>query len=224
MTIHQWRVSDRPREKLLAHGASSLSDAELLAIFLRTGISGMDAVALANHALNEFGSLHKLLSADAQSFKSIKGMGSAKFVQLQAVLELSNRYFAEVMKRDTLLDSPHAVRTYLHRLLRDEPYEQFVLVHLDNQHRVIDHEVLFKGTIDSAAVYPRVVVDSVIKRNTAAVIFAHNHPSGISEPSQSDIRLTERLKDALMLIDVRTLDHFVIGNQEVVSFAERGLI
>ncbi|GAA0300564.1 RadC family protein [Psychrosphaera haliotis] len=224
MSIQQWRLSDRPREKLLNQGASSLSDAELLAIFFRTGISGMDAVSLANHTLHEFGSLNALLSANVEQFTAIKGMGQAKFVQLQAVLELSNRYFSEVMKRDTLLDSPQAVRIYLHRLLRDEPYEQFVLVHLDNQHRVIKSEVLFKGTIDSAAVYPRVVVDTVIKHNTAAVIFAHNHPSGISEPSQSDIRLTERLKDALLLIDVRTLDHFIIGNEEVVSFAERGLI
>ena len=224
MSIQQWRLSDRPREKLLNQGASSLSDAELLAIFFRTGISGMDAVSLANHTLHKFGSLNALLSANVEQFTAIKGMGQAKFVQLQAVLELSNRYFSEVMKRDTLLDSPQAVRIYLHRLLRDEPYEQFVLVHLDNQHRVIKSEVLFKGTIDSAAVYPRVVVDTVIKHNTAAVIFAHNHPSGISEPSQSDIRLTERLKDALLLIDVRTLDHFIIGNEEVVSFAERGLI
>jgi len=224
MSIQQWRLSDRPREKLLKSGASSLSDAELLAIFFRTGISGMDAVSLANYTLNKFGSLNGLLSANVDEFTAIKGMGHAKYVQLQAVLELSNRYFSEVMKRDTLLDSPQAVRIYLHRLLRDEPYEQFVIVHLDNQHRVIKSEVLFKGTIDSAAVYPRVVVDSVIKQNTAAVIFAHNHPSGISEPSQSDIRLTERLKDALLLIDVRTLDHFVIGNEEVVSFAERGLI
>ncbi|GAB2991349.1 RadC family protein [Psychrosphaera aestuarii] len=224
MSIQQWRLSDRPREKLLKSGATSLSDAELLAIFFRTGISGMDAVSLANYTLNKFGSLNGLLSASVDEFTAIKGMGHAKYVQLQAVLELSNRYFSEVMKRDTLLDSPQAVRIYLHRLLRDEPYEQFVIVHLDNQHRVIKSEVLFKGTIDSAAVYPRVVVDSVIKQNTAAVIFAHNHPSGISEPSQSDIRLTERLKDALLLIDVRTLDHFVIGNEEVVSFAERGLI
>lgn len=224
MSMNQWRLSDRPREKLLAKGATALSDAELLAIFLRTGISGMDAVALANHILHEFGSLTKLLKADLQQAEKVKGIGKAKYVQLKAVLELSNRYFNEGMKRDTLLDSPHAVRQYLHRLLKDEPYEQFVLVHLDNQHRVIDAETLFRGTIDSAAVYPRVVIDTVIKHQAAAVIFAHNHPSGISEPSQSDITLTERLKAALALIDVRTLDHFIVGDQTVVSFAERGLL
>jgi DNA repair protein RadC len=224
MSIQEWRLSDRPREKLLNHGPAALSDAELLAIFLRTGISGMDAVSLSHHILHEFGSLSELLKSDYQRASKVKGIGKAKYVQLKAVLELSNRHFAESMKRDTLLDSPHAVKQYLHRLLRDEPYEQFVMVHLDNQHRVINSEVLFKGTIDSAAVYPRVVVDTVIRHQTAAVIFAHNHPSGISEPSQSDISLTERLKSALALIDVRTLDHFVIGHQTVVSFAERGLL
>lgn len=224
MSISEWRESDRPREKLISHGATSLSDAELLAIFLRTGCQGMNAVALAANLLNRFGSLRALFSADLESFSQSKGVGEAKFVQLQATLELSKRYFNEEMLRETTLDSPRAVRTYLHRLLRDEPYEQFVLVHLDNQHRVINSEILFKGTIDSAAVYPRVVVDAVIKNRAAAVIFAHNHPSGISEPSKSDIVLTERLTSALKLIDVRTLDHFIIGQSEVVSFAERGLI
>lgn len=224
MSIADWVESDRPREKLLLQGATSLSDAELLAIFLRTGIKGADAVTLAKQLMGHFGSLRSLFAADLEQFCEVKGMGKAKYVQFQATLELSNRYFNEQMHRETTLDSPKAVRAYLHRLLRDEPYEQFVLVHLDNQHRVIKSEILFKGTIDSAAVYPRVVVDTVIKNRAAAVIFAHNHPSGVSEPSKSDIVLTERLKEALSLIDVRTLDHFIVGQSDVVSFAERGLL
>ena len=224
MPFTNWRESERPREKLLLNGADALSDAELIAIFLRTGIKGTDAVALAQKLLRHFGSLHSLFAADLTQLQEVKGMGQAKYVQFQATLELSKRYFSEKMHREPTLDSPNAVKTYLHRLLRDEAYEQFVLVHLDNQHRVIKSETLFKGTIDSAAVYPRVVVDSVIKNRAAAVIFAHNHPSGVSEPSRSDIVLTERLKDALALIDVRTLDHFIVGRTDVVSFAERGLI
>lgn len=224
MSIAKWHESERPREKLLLKGADSLSDAELIAIFLRTGIRGTNAVALAQQLITHFGSLQSLFSADLEQLQQVKGMGQAKYVQFQATLELSKRYFSEQMHRETTLDSPNAVKTYLHRLLRDEAYEQFVLVHLDNQHRVIKSETLFKGTIDSAAVYPRVVVDSVIKNRAAAVIFAHNHPSGVSEPSRSDIVLTERLKDALALIDVRTLDHFIVGRTDVVSFAERGLI
>ena len=196
----------------------------MLAIFLRVGVKGQNAVELADYLLQQFGSLNALFSADLDAFDAVKGIGVAKFVQLQAVLEMSKRYLFEAAKRDTLLDSPHSVREYLHHLLKNEPYEQFVLVHLDNQHRVIESEVLFKGTIDSAAVYPRVVIDSIIQHKTAAVIFAHNHPSGISEPSQADINITKRLKEVLSLIDVRTLDHFVIGYDEVVSFAELGLM
>lgn len=224
MSLNDWPEHLKPREKLLTKGATSLTDAELLAIFLRTGIAGMDVVKLATHLLSHFGSLNKLFNADVISFCQTKGMGEAKYAQLQAVLEMSKRYFQESMFRESILDSPDAVKTYLHQLLRDETYEKFLLIHLDNQHRVIDDEVLFTGTIDSAAVYPRVVIDSVIKHKTAAVIFAHNHPSGISEPSNADINLTNKLKQALTLIDVRTLDHFVVGYDHVVSFAERGLL
>ena len=224
MSLNHWPQHLKPREKLLNQGAESLTDAELLAIFLRTGIVGMDVVELATSLLQHFGSLNKLFNADADSFCQTKGMGEAKYVQLQAVLEMSKRYFQESMFRENVLDSPDVVKTYLHQLLRDETYEQFLIVYLDNQHRVICHEVLFTGTIDAAAVYPRVVIDAVIKHKAAAVIFAHNHPSGISEPSHADINLTNKLKQALTLIDVRTLDHFVVGYNEVVSFAERGLL
>jgi DNA repair protein RadC len=224
MSLNHWPQHLKPREKLLNQGADSLSDAELLAIFLRTGVEGMDVVSLATHVIQHFGSLNQLFSADEASFCQTKGMGQAKFVQLQAVLEMSKRYFQESMFRENVLDSPDVVKTYLHQLLRDETYEKFLIVYLDNQHRVINNEVLFTGTIDAAAVYPRVVIDAVIKHKAAAVIFAHNHPSGISEPSHADINLTNKLKQALTLIDVRTLDHFVVGYNEVVSFAERGLL
>lgn len=224
MSINQWPEQEKPREKLFHQGAKTLSDAELLAIFLRTGIKGLDAVALSQQLLETFGSLNGLFNADFNTFCAVKGMGLAKFVQFQAVLEISKRYLTEEMKQRSVLDSPDIVRQFLHHLLKDEPYEKFLLIHLDNQHRVLNVETLFSGTIDAAAVYPRVVIDTVIKNKTAAVIFAHNHPSGVSEPSQSDIQLTKRLKETLALIDVRTLDHFVIGFQEVVSFAERGLI
>ena len=224
MSVSSWPKHLQPREKLIVHGAKSLSDAELLAIFLRTGISGTNVVELSQNLIQEFGSLKQLFDANMPDLAKVKGLGPAKYVQLQAVLEMSRRYFSEAMRRETLLTSSDAVKTYLHQLLRDEPYEQFWCVHLDNQHRVIEPELLFKGTIDSAAVYPRVVLDSVMKKKTAAVIFAHNHPSGVSEPSQCDITLTQRLKEALMLIDVRTLDHFVIGYNNVSSFAEKGLL
>lgn len=213
-----------PREKLMRFGAATLSDAELLAIFLRVGMVGKNVHQLAAELLNEFGSLRGLLSAEKGKICNVKGLGPAKYVQLQASLEISKRYFKEQMVAKPVMDSPNAVRDYLHQLLSDEPYEQFWLVHLDNQHQVLLAEVLFKGTIDAAAVYPRVVIDAVIKHKTAAVIFAHNHPSGICEPSQSDIQLTKRLKEALQMIDVRTLDHFIIGHNSVTSFAERGLI
>ncbi len=224
MAIHQWSTEKQPREKLLQYGAESLSDTELLAIFLRTGVKGKSAVGLSEYLLEHFGSLNAIFSANFEQFTRVRGMGAAKFVQFQAALELSKRYLAESMKETNVLDSPDVVRKYLHQTLKNEPYEKFLLIHLDNQHRVLKQEVLFTGTIDSAAVYPRVVIDSVITNKSAAVIFAHNHPSGVAEPSQADIQMTKRLKQALALIDVRTLDHFVVGYQEVVSLAERGML
>ncbi len=223
MAITDWPVDERPREKLLIRGANALSDAELLAIFLRVGVKGKTAVDLARELLQNFGSLRQLFDADAEKFCETHGMGEAKYVQLQAVLEMSRRYLAEKLRRGDPLNDPDAVRFYLTSKLRDYRFEVFSCLFLDTRHRVIEYEELFKGTIDGASVHPREVVRRALYHNAAAVIFAHNHPSGVAEPSQADERITGKLKDALNLIDVRVLDHFVIGDQ-VVSFAERGLL
>ena len=223
MAITDWPIDERPREKLLARGAQALSDAELLAIFLRVGVKGKTAVDLARELLQNFGSLRQLFDADAEKFCETHGMGEAKYVQLQAVLEMSRRYLAEKLRRGDPLNDPDAVRFYLTSKLRDYRFEVFSCLFLDTRHRVIEYEELFKGTIDGASVHPREVVRRALYHNAAAVIFAHNHPSGVAEPSQADERITGKLKDALNLIDVRVLDHFVIGDQ-VVSFAERGLL
>ncbi|MDC5703137.1 DNA repair protein RadC [Vibrio europaeus] len=213
-----------PREKLLSHGPHSLTDAELLAIFLRTGTQGMNVLALSDHLIKEFGSLRALFSADLDQFCRHKGLGVAKYVQLQAVLEMTQRYLAETLKRGDALTSPEQTKLYLSGLLRDKQREEFFVLFLDNQHRVICGEPLFQGTIDAASVYPREVVKRALEHNSAALILAHNHPSGVAEPSQSDRRITRRISDALALVDIRVLDHFVVGDGEIVSFAERGWI
>lgn len=222
MSIRNWPAAERPREKLLEHGASSLSDAELLAIFLRTGVSGKSAVDLARHLLMEFGSLRALLEADLRAFCRHLGLGPAKFSQLQAVLEMSRRHLAERLRRDSALQSPQAVRDYLKSLLRHEPHEVFGCLFMDSKHRMLAFEVLFRGSIDSASVYPRQVVKRALAHNAAAVIFCHNHPSGISEPSQADSMLTQHLIKALDLIEVRVLDHFIVGDGQPLSMVERG--
>jgi len=222
MSIRNWPAAERPREKLLEHGSSSLSDAELLAIFLRTGVSGKSAVDPARHLLTEFGSLRALLEADIRGFCRHLGLGPAKFSQLQAVLEMSRRHLAERLRRDSALESPQAVRDYLKSLLRHEPHEVFGCLFLDSKHRMLAFEVLFRGSIDSASVYPRQVVKRALTHNAAAVIFCHNHPSGISEPSQADRTLTKRLIQALDLIEVRVLDHFIIGDGQPLSMVEHG--
>ena len=222
MSIRNWPAAERPREKLLEHGASSLSDAELLAIFLRTGVSGKSAVDLARHLLMEFGSLRALLEADLRAFCRHLGLGPAKFSHLQAVLEMSRRHLAERLRRDSALQSPQAVRDYLKSLLRHEPHEVFGCLFMDSKHRMLAFEVLFRGSIDSASVYPRQVVKRALAHNAAAVIFCHNHPSGISEPSQADRTLTQRLVKALDLIEVRVLDHFIVGDGQPLSMVERG--
>lgn len=213
-----------PREKLLTRGPQALSDAELLAIFLRTGTQGMNVLELSDFLLRESGSLRALFSASKDQFCAHKGLGEAKYVQLQAVLEMTQRYLAETLKRGGALTSPHQTKLYLSSVLRDRQREAFYILFLDNQHRVIQDEVLFEGTIDAASVYPREVVKRALHHNAAALILAHNHPSGIAEPSQSDRRITQRLIDALALVDIRVLDHFVVGDGEVISFAERGWI
>lgn len=224
MSIRNWPAAERPRERLLELGAGSLSDAELLAIFLRTGVAGKSAVDLARHLLNEFGNLRVLLDADLQTFSSHLGLGPAKFAQLQAVMEMSRRHMAENLRRDSALESPDQVRHYLKAQLRDEPHEVFACLFLDSKHRAVNFEVLFQGSINQAYVHPRQVVKRAIANNAASLILCHNHPSGVSEPSQADIELTRRLKDALWLVDVKVLDHLIIGDGEPLSMAERGLI
>jgi DNA repair protein RadC len=221
MPITDWLPGERPREKLLERGAASLTDAELLAIFLRTGIAGSTAVDLARDLLARFGSLRRLLRADRQEFCAVRGLGEAKYVQFQAVLEIARRHLAEALSGREALKDPAAVRRMLQARLRDREHETFAALFLDNQHRVIAFDELSQGTIDGASVYPREVIKAALKHGAAAVIFAHNHPSGVAEPSAADRTLTERLKSALAQVDIRVLDHFVVGEQ-VVSFAERG--
>lgn len=224
MAITDWPAAERPREKLIERGPGALSDAELLAIFLRTGVRGITAVDLARQLLAEFGGLRELLCADLPGFTRHTGLGAAKFAQLQAVLEMGRRHLWQRLERGESLTSPTATREYLSARLRDYAFEVFACLFLDNRHRVIAFEELFRGTIDGASVYPREVVRRALHHNAAAVILAHNHPSGVAEPSRSDQHLTDRLRDALSLVDVRVLDHFVVGDGEPVSFAERGLI
>jgi DNA repair protein RadC len=222
MSIRHWPAPERPREKLLERGAMALSDAELLAIFLRTGIAGTDAVSLARQLLSQFGSLRRLLNASQAEFCAAKGLGEAKFVQLQAVLELSKRYLQQQMQRDTVFNEPKTVKRYLQHAIRREQREVFLLLYLDSQHRLIKTEPLFSGTIDASPVYPRIVVQQALAHNAAAVILAHNHPSGVAEPSRADRAITERVVQALMLVDIKVLDHFIVGDADVISFAERG--
>jgi DNA repair protein RadC len=224
MSIRDWPAAERPREKLLEQGAAALTDAELLAIFLRTGVVGQSAVDLARHLLQDFGSLRALLEADQASFSRRLGLGPAKFAQLQAVLEMARRHLAEGLKRDSALESPQAVRDYLKARLRHEPHEVFACLFLDAKHRVLAFEALFHGSIDGASVYPRQVVKRALAHNAAALILTHNHPSGVAEPSQADRQLTRRLTDALALVDVRVLDHFIVGDGEPLSMMECGWI
>lgn len=222
MSIKDWPAAERPREKLLAQGASALSDAELLAIFLRTGLPGLSAVDLARQLLAGYGGLTALFSADLPRFCEARGLGEAKFVQLQAVLEMSRRYLLDDLQSGPSLTSPGETRQFLLAQMRGLQHEVFACIWLDNQHRVLNYEPLFNGTIDGAAVYPREVVRTALKHNAAAVILAHNHPSGVAEPSQADRQITDRLVNSLSTIDVRVLDHMVVGSGMVVSFAERG--
>ncbi|EJZ60754.1 DNA repair protein RadC [Pseudomonas fluorescens] len=222
MSIRDWPAAERPREKLLEQGAGSLSDAELLAIFLRTGVTGKSAVDLARHLLTQFGSLRALLEADLAAFSVQLGLGPAKFAQLQAVLEMGRRHLAERMRKKPALENPQAVRDYLKSMLRHEPHEVFGCLFLDSKHQVLTFEALFRGSIDNTSVHPREVVKRSLANNAAALILCHNHPSGNSDPSQADRQLTKRLQKALDLIDVRVLDHFIIGDGEPLSMAECG--
>lgn len=225
MTIREWPLEERPREKLLARGAAALSDAELLALFLRVGVAGKSAVDLARDLQNRFGSLTRLCNASAAEFTAVPGMGVAKFAQLQAVLELARRALSEELSRACVFDRPETVRDWLRLRLAPLGHEVFMVLLLDAQHRLIEAVELFRGTINQTSVYPREVIKLCLDRSAAAVILAHNHPSGAREPSSADIALTATLKQGLALIDVTVLDHFIVaGNSRPTSLAEGGLV
>jgi len=222
MPITDWPEDQRPREKLIRQGAAVLSDAELLAVFLRTGVAGKSAVALAQDMLCHFGSLASLFHASVSEFSSIHGLGPAKYAQLQAVSELARRAISEELKQGATLSSPAAVRQYLQLTIGRLAHECFIVLFLDVKNRLISSEELARGTLGQASVYPREILKSVLKHNACSVILAHNHPSGHPEPSDADLRLTQTLQQALGLIDVRILDHFIVANPHVYSMAEHG--
>ena len=223
--LKNWPSSERPREKLLTLGSASLSDAELLAIFLRTGVKGCNVVDLSRNLLLNFGSLANVFRANQKEFCQHHGLGSAKYVQLQACLEMSKRYLAEqLIQQGSALTSSKATRDYLISELRHETREVFAVLFLDNQHQVLKFERLFFGTLNAATVYPRIVVEQALIHHAAAVILAHNHPSGVAEASIADKQITQKLEQALLLIDVRVLDHMIIAGHQCYSFAEHGEI
>jgi DNA repair protein RadC len=224
LAITDWPVSERPREKLLDKGAAALSDAELLAIFLRTGVAGRTAVDVARDLLSRFDGLRGLFLAGPEQVCATPGLGEAKYAQLAAALEMGRRFLAEKLARGAALESTDDTRRFLQAQLRDRPYEVFCCLFLDNRHRVLTFEELFRGTLNGTAVYPREIVKRALALNAAAVILVHNHPSGVAEPSRADELLTARVREALSLVEVRLLDHLVVGDGEIVSFAERGLL
>jgi len=222
--IADWPSQERPRERLLAQGPDKLSEAELLAICLRSGIRGQSAVDLARQLLERYGGLAGLLAAGAGELRRVKGLGVAKAAQLAAVLELARRTLREDLRAGSALTSPGAVRDYLRLALGARAHEVFACIFLDAQHRVIEAQELFRGTLTQTSVYPREVVKAALAANAAAVILAHNHPSGVAQPSQADELLTRQLKEALALVEVRVLDHFIVAGNQALSFAERGLL
>lgn len=224
MPISDWPEQERPREKLLNKGPAALSDAELLAIFLRTGLQGKTAIDLSRDLLANFGGLRSLIEIDSKTFCQTKGLGLAKYSQIQAAIELGKRYLEENLGGKDVLSNPNDTKNFLLAQLRAYPYEVFACLFLDNRHQIINFDKMFNGTIDGASVYPREVVKQALARNAAAVIFAHNHPSGVAEPSLADKDITQRLQEALKLVDIRVLDHFIIGDNTAVSFAELGLL
>ncbi|RJX32626.1 MAG: JAB domain-containing protein [Oxalobacter sp.] len=224
MAITDWPEDQRPRERLIKHGAQALSDAELLAIFLRVGVRGKSAVDLGREMLAHFGSLNGLFTAGLPAFSSINGLGEAKYAQLQATLELARRSLLEELKSGAILESPRAVREYLQLFLGHRSHESFAVLFLDVKNRLIAAQEMFRGTLTQTSVYPREVVKAALAHNAASVILAHNHPSGAPEPSAADRSLTQALKQALALVDVRVLDHFVVAGTQLYSFAEKGLI
>jgi DNA repair protein RadC len=224
MSIIDWPKAERPREKLLAHGASSLSDAEILALFIRTGIRGKTALDLARDWLIHFDGLRGLLDADQGTLQKLPGLGPAKYAELRAALELGQRHHAITLSRQDVFSTPETTRRFLTTRLRPKRNEVFAVLFLDSQNRLIRYEELFSGTVDSCTVHPRVVAEHALQLRATAVILAHNHPSGHCEPSAADYQLTEQMRSALALLDIRVLDHFVIGEGPPISFAERGLL
>lgn len=224
MAITDWPADERPREKLLAKGVGALSDAELLAIFLRIGVQGKSAVDLARDLLVRFGNLGGIFAASQSDISDVHGMGMSKYVQLQAIFEMVQRALGEEMQVRDALSSPEQVRNFLRLQLGKLQHEVFMVLFLDAQNRLIGSENLFSGTLTQTSVYPREIVKRALHHNAAAVIFAHNHPSGVAEPSHADEVLTRTLKDALGLVDVKVFDHFVIAGNTALSFAERGLL
>ncbi len=224
MAITDWPASERPREKLLELGVEALSDAELLAIFLRVGVTGKSAVDLARDLLTQFGSLNNIFAAPINELTQVNGIGSSKYCQLQAIFEMSRRALNEQMQVKDILSSPQQVRDYLCLRLGSRTREVFMVLFLDAQNRIIVTEELFTGTLTQTSVYPRVVVKRALHHNAASVIFAHNHPSGVAEQSKADEMITVELKKALALVDVRVLDHFIVAGNQTLSFSERGLL
>jgi DNA repair protein RadC len=223
MAISDWPATERPRERLLANGAKALSDAELLAVLLRTGVRDKSAVQLARELLEQFKGLTGLFGAGDELAK-VKGLGDAKRAQFAAAIELAHRLIGEKLKEGEALTSPGAVRDYLRLAIGGRPHEVFICIWLDAQHRVIKFDEPFRGTLTQTSVYPREIVKAALAHNAAAVIFAHNHPSGVAQPSQADELLTASLKEALALVEVKVLDHFIIAGNQAISFAERGLL
>lgn len=224
MAITDWPADERPREKLMQKGVQYLSDAELLAIFLRVGVTGKTAVDLARDLLTQFGSLSNIFNASVKEINAVHGMGDSKYCQLQAIFEMSRRALAEQIKHQDALSSPEKVSDYLRLKLIRQEREVFVVLFLDAQNRVQAQETLFEGTLTQTIVYPREVVKRALHHNAASVIFAHNHPSGIAEQSRADELITQALKKALDLVDIRVLDHFIVAGHQTMSFAERGLL
>ena len=222
MAIRDWPIDTRPREKLLRQGAAALTDAELVAVFLRTGMVGKSAVDLGRELLDRFGGLSGLCRADKKSACAAPGVGEAKYALLQAVMEMARRTLDEDMKAGDALDSPEAVRAYLRLILHGKEYEVFCCVFLDAQNRVIAVEELFRGTLTQTSVYPREIIKRALFHNAGALILAHNHPSGVAESSQADRQLTRRLAEALALVDKRVLDHFIVAGASSLSFKESG--
>jgi DNA repair protein RadC len=223
--ISAWPPGERPRERLLERGAQALSDAELLALVLGTGTGGSNALDIARQLLQHFdGSLRRLLSADTGTLLGLRGVGPARYAVLMSALELARRHYREALRAGPAMNAPASTRQFLTAQLRDRPYEVFCCLHLDNRHRLIHFEEVFRGTIDGASVHPREVVRQALRYNAAALIFAHNHPSGVAEASQADELITRRLREALALVDIRVLDHLIVGDNSCLSFAERGLL